>query len=82
MSPICAKCGVEMHCHKTGRRVGLVSGGNVYQVWSGDEFACPTCRASVVVGFPRDPLGEWDDPGFGELVKLEEGRRNLIRVNV
>jgi hypothetical protein len=50
-------------------------------VWAGDEYAC-TCGAVVIVGFPREPLAESHQPGFDALVKLEDGRSNLVRVEV
>lgn len=81
MRPICVRCRAEMHCHKTGRRVGIVSGGDLYQVWAGDEYAC-SCGNGVIIGFPPQPLAESFQPGFEALVKLEEGRSNLVRVEV
>lgn len=41
---ICSPCRVEMHCAKTGKKV-IYNGDHVY---SGDEFWCPTCGATVV----------------------------------
>lgn len=41
---VCAKCGVEMRCEKTGARVHF----GFHHVYSGDAFMCARCGAHVV----------------------------------
>ena len=48
-APYCDSCQVNMICEKNEV---LVSCGHGY-VKSGDRFRCPTCNASVVIGFGK-----------------------------
>lgn len=76
--PVCAPCGRVMLCSKTGRYVlEQNTEGEPYKVHHGDEFECPACRARVVVGFGRSPVGEHWQEGFAAL--LEE--RQAVRLN-
>lgn len=43
---------------KNGRAVELLASGKPYQVWEGDEWLCPACRRSVVIGFGLRPVAE------------------------
>jgi|1_EtaG_2_1085319.scaffolds.fasta_scaffold00496_18 hypothetical protein len=43
---VCAECGKEMRCEKTGHRVAFQEGTHVY---AGDRYTCVECCASVVV---------------------------------
>jgi hypothetical protein len=70
-----------MRCHKTGRKVLLRSAGEPYQLWSGDEFKCPTCGLRAVTQFGRSCLERGvDEPGFTKLLEIERLAGNVVEV--
>lgn len=53
-SPICVNCNQEMQCERNGRIVHDPKVGDFPATyWVGDEFKCPLCQHSIVVGFAR-----------------------------
>ena len=82
MGPICVTCKTVMCCHKNGRAVEFVSGGEPYQIWHGDEWACRMCGASVIVGFPSQPMEEAFRPSYAVLRQAEMDHDNLVTVEV
>lgn len=64
MTPICGADGAVMTCTHTGRRVLThTEDGLEHQLWSGDEFTCPACKAkTVIVGLA--PITEHWKPDF------------------
>lgn len=39
-----------------------------YKLWMGDEWACPDCGATIIVGVAHAPISEHYLPDFGSLV--------------
>lgn len=78
--PICGICGVAMHCHRNGRAVIFLVDGEPDSLWHGDEFRCPQCDTSVVVGFGRTAIAESWQPEFHLAVAAEERYGHPLRV--
>lgn len=57
-SPVCVPCRREMRCSKNGRVLETLSAGEPYQLWSGDEFECPSCGTRVIARFGMEPIAE------------------------
>lgn len=71
--PICTYCAVEMRCAKNSYHVELLASGEPYQIWQGDRYECPSCCASVVVGFGRGPVAEvFDDDNYQATLNVEK----------
>lgn len=57
-SPVCAQCGIRMRVHQNGviyyERRSKDSEEFAYK-WHADSWRCPSCNASVLVGFAIEP---------------------------
>ena len=80
MRPVCVTCHIFMRCHKNGRAVEVLSDGEPYQIWHGDEWWCDECGAKIMVGFGREPLEEAFQPGYAPLKQAELDYGNLVTV--
>jgi hypothetical protein len=60
-TPICVPCAREMRCKKNGYFFKDYQG---VAIWSGDLYACGSCKAQVVVGVGRKPVVEDYEPAF------------------
>ncbi len=49
-NPICVSCSRSMRCKKNDFPVKNKSSRN-QRLWFGDQFECPTCEVSIVIGF-------------------------------
>lgn len=72
-APICGVDGAVMNCTHTGRRLLThTEAGLEHQLWSGDEFTCPACKAKVVLTGLL-PISEHWKPDFAG-AKAQAGR--------
>ena len=76
--PVCVSCCAEMRCHKNSRAVEVQVKGRGYQVWSGDEYQCPSCLVRVVTGWGRQPMAETFMSSYVVIVSEELEAGNLI----
>lgn len=49
--PVCVKCEVEFVCSKNGVEVVDFASFGRYKVTMADEFECPKCKYTIIVGF-------------------------------
>ena len=81
--PVCVNCRREMRCSKTGRVLEMVSAGRPYQLWSVDEFKCPTCGMRVLAGYGRAPMAEgFDEDRYATMKEYEETEKNVVSIVV
>ena len=82
--PVCSECKTFMRCHKNGRKVEILSGSGFdepYQIWSGDEWECPSCKVKIVVGWGHKPMAEFGlHEYYDALKRVEQIEHNLIQV--
>lgn len=50
-----------------------------YKLWQGDQWKCPDCGATIIVGCGQQPISEHYLPGFAEKVKAFGG--DQLQVN-
>jgi hypothetical protein len=72
-----------MKCHKNGRFVELTWTYGSYQLWSGDEWKCEGCDATVVCNYGREPMSPFTQSDAYEAI-LEEERKagNLVVIGI
>lgn len=82
MKPICVPCRRFFRPSHTGRyfvegmptQNGVLPGNaepnkwKPYKLWSGDEWQCRGCGATIIVGFGAGPIAERHHDGFAETV--------------
>lgn len=81
--PVCVTCQREMRCNKNGRILEMISGGEPYQLWSGDEYKCPTCGLAVIARYGSNPIVEafdWD--GYQRYLNYELEHKNVVSIDV
>lgn len=76
---VCAKCNVEMYPKKNGVFVLEYAGHMPYKIWSADLWACRSCGAEIVLGFPRYAIVEHYEPHFLKVLEsIKEKNGTLI----
>ena len=81
--PVCVHCKRELRCSKNGRVLELISAGEPYQLWSGDEFQCPDCGTRVIVGYGREPMAEgFQKDRYAAMKQFENSRQNVVSIIV
>lgn len=82
MKPICVPCQRFFRPKNTGKPFveGMPSENGApagrahpeqwrpYKLWMGDEWGCPDCGATIVVGVGLNPIAEHYQPEFGAAV--------------
>lgn len=76
LKPICVDCKLFYHPSKNGIEFiegmpGFASTSNAtdwvpYRIWMGDEWRCPKCKSTIIVGVGKKPLAEHYEPQFDE----------------
>jgi hypothetical protein len=67
MRPICVPCSRTMNAEKNGVCFTTIfSDGRRYQLWSGDKWKCPDCKAEIIVGVGQSPIAEHYERNFAE----------------
>jgi hypothetical protein len=93
MKPICVPCERFMRPKKSGfyfiegmpTQHGLVKRGKgadgwkPYKIWCGDLWACPDCRAEIIVSVGFAPLSEHYQPEFAVTLATTGAERLLIK---
>lgn len=71
-----------MRCKKNSRALEVLSGGQPYELWSGDQFQCPQCGASVLIQFGREPMADAgvDPDRYAVMKRYELQQQNLVTV--
>lgn len=70
MSPVCVACQVEMRVVKNDYCVEeMADAEHPYRVWFTDLWGCQKCGVKVVVGFARQPWGEYWQPDYQQKAK-------------
>lgn len=54
-------CMVVMECKRNGIRAVELCGGRPWKVWHADEWRCPVCGATVLAGFGREGIEDWEE---------------------
>mgnify|MGYP001566862028 CR=1 FL=1 len=72
--PVCVACHVDMCPEKNGVTFIEHANGAPFKIWEADQWKCPNCDISVIVGFGKDAIREHYQAGFSEL--LEASRKN------
>lgn len=82
MSPVCVPCETVMKCSKTGRGVlHHDERGEPYQLWSSDEYECPSCGRRVIARFASAPISHHHEDHFARDVEAYESRGNLVHAH-
>lgn len=71
MGPICVACRVQLKCVKTGRVVRW----DRRWCYSGDEYACSTCGARLIVNFGSGGFENRAD--LGDFLEMPEGTKQV-----
>ena len=83
MKPICIPCQRFFRVSKNGYAFieGMPTSNNAqpglaepenwqpYKLWMGDEWVCPDCDATIIVGCGREPIAEHYQPDFEDVVQ-------------
>jgi hypothetical protein len=69
-----------MRCTKNGRAVEIMSDGEPYQLWHGDEWECDGCGALIVTGFGRGPIAEAHRANYASVVADERDHGTIVMV--
>jgi hypothetical protein len=64
-TPICVPCAREMRCRKNEYLFTDYGGA---AIWSGDMYACESCKAQVVIGVGREPVAHENEPAFARRI--------------
>jgi len=72
-----------MRCNKNGRILEMISGGMPYQLWSSDEYKCPSCGVLILVKFGREPIAEhFDEQRYRRHKEYEAQTNNVVSIEV
>jgi len=85
MRPVCVLCKREMRANKNGRILELLSPSpEPYQLWSGDEWKCDICGATVIVGYGRAAMFDADanPEGYAKFHTYEKSQDNVVTIEV
>ena len=78
MRPVCVECSIHMVALKNDRGfLTTHSDGKPFQLWSCDEYVCPSCDHKILTGFGYQPIAEhYEDDFQGHLDSYKD---NLVR---
>jgi len=85
MRPVCVPCKREMKANKTGCVLELLSPApEPYQLWSGDEWKCDGCGATVITGYGRAAMfdAHADPEGYAAHRAYEAEIDNVVTIEV
>jgi len=71
---LCGHCRVEFRCVRNEHIVEVTCDGEPYQVWACDQYECPSCHASILTGWSRQPLADRGDPHYQAVVENAKNR--------
>lgn len=81
MNPICAYCRVEFRCAQNEHIVETVCNGEPYKLHSCDRFECPSCHASILIGFAPKALADAGDPHYEAVRNSAENGGRYTRID-
>jgi len=91
MKPICVPCQRFYRPTKNGRfftemspKSGYPKPGRAepeawkpYKVWAGDEWTCPDCGSTIIVGVGRKPVAEHYEPDFDKALRYDSDQPSI-----
>ena len=75
--PVCVACRVDMYPEKNGVNFIELKGErgsqSPYKIWESDQWACPGCGISVLIGFGKKAWAEHYQPEFQKSLAVAMG---------
>lgn len=63
---ICGECNTEMKCDKNGVNVEMLAKWGSYYKIEADQWVCPKCGKTIIIGFADQPFAEHFQPDYEE----------------